>query len=707
MDVDQAVPDLLPSSSISIWPNGSVLRVMLIDASETTRGKTFNLLSKIVEGEPVELNIEFSHCLDDTFTFLRWQRFDLMIINTNIIDQSHKQIAVFSKIRSLFKKSPIIAVSTDDQFLNSMELITLGVDDCLDLSVINESVLKRVVIYSLQRAKNYRKLEFYNDAQQVTNGLLKELSNRMPVKALMQSCLNLIITDADFIDEEADSAILVSQDGRTKFKIAATGYHVEAGIAEKAEFELNKALEDLDWEISSIYKDSELKVGQSNRRFIPIIHHDRILGVLAFYIRPGYLDVEDEEIFASEVSRCLGGVLNAGKQQQRYQRVFDQNKRLISSISSAIIGVDAKDTVTQWNKAAENIFQFKLREVEKKPILTLPIKWDWANISLKIAISLDNKESSERFEVRFSRANGEAGVLSTAVTPLLNENGEFDGYLLLMDDVTEEIIESQQKQQAERLQSIGQLAAGVAHEINTPIQYVGDNLCFLEESFSEFVKLSNYCSWLVKEGTGQAGTSLAELVAECDLDYLISEVPEAIKETQSGVDHVSNIVRAMKDFSHPGTKEKVATDINKIIDTTLVISRNIWKYVADVDKNMADELPIIPAYPGPINEVILNLIVNASDAISDTQKKGLISISSAVKGEFIEIKIKDTGKGIPEDIQTRIFDPFFTTKEVGKGTGQGLSICHKIIVEQHQGSLSFTTDSTGTCFFILLPIKED
>lgn len=688
------------------WPCGPILRIMLIDRSEITKEKTYRLLqAMLVDAEP-KLHVEFNSCIDETLTYLRWQTFDLILINTNVIDAAVEQHNVFEKIRTLFHFSPIIALTSESGYLNSMNLISQGVDDCLELSVINEKVLTRVIANSLQRAKNYRKLKLSSDAQQVINRLLSLSAQGLEVRALLQSCLNLITLDADFVDDDAESAILLTQDGMLELKIVASSHRVEEGIEERTRLALANALSDMDWDISSIFCDSEDKPNRVGRRYIPIIHQNKILGVFVFYLKPGFLDNEDEQFFAQKVSHCLGGILNVGRQRRNFLRVFEQNKRLIRSMSSAIVGVDAKDTVTQWNKAAEEIFGLSINEVEGKPILTLPIQWDWGSLSLQVITSLENRESSERFEVRFKKPEGRPGILSAAVTPLLNPHGDYDGYLLLIDDVTEERLEREQKQQAERLQSIGQLAAGVAHEINTPIQYVGDNLCFLEESFNEFLQLSNRCTSLAETDSSFRSTELGQLVDDLELDYLNSEVPEAIKETKNGVEHVSSIVRAMKEFSHPGTKEKVATDLNNIINNTLVITRNIWKYVAEVETHLFEALPPVPTFPGPINEVILNLIVNASDAISDTGRQGKITIQTGITDKWAEVRICDTGGGIPDSIKKQVFDPFFTTKEVGKGTGQGLSICYKIIVEEHLGALSFTTDEEGTCFLVQLPLEE-
>jgi len=269
--------------------------------------------------------------------------------------------------------------------------------------------------------------------------------------------------------------------------------------------------------------------------------------------------------------------------------------------------------------------------------------------------------------------------------------------------------------QAQKLESVGQLASGIAHEINTPIQYIGDNIRFVLESFTELSGLLAECQKLAT--AVQTNTATTEMLAAveaisrtADLDYLGREIPAAARQSLEGVMHVAKIVRAMKEFSHPGSAEKVPVDINRAIETTLTVARNEWKYVAEVVTELAPNLPPVPCLPGEFNQVILNLIVNAAHAIGDVVKhtegmKGTIKISTRLAGPWVEIAISDTGAGIPEAIRHRIFEPFFTTKEVGRGTGQGLAIARSTVVKKHGGELFFeSTVGKGTTFTILLPV---
>ncbi len=270
--------------------------------------------------------------------------------------------------------------------------------------------------------------------------------------------------------------------------------------------------------------------------------------------------------------------------------------------------------------------------------------------------------------------------------------------------------------QSQKLESVGQLAAGIAHEINTPAQFLGTNMDFLDESFHDvknLIKEYQGLVQLVKDGevSPELLTNLEQSVEDLDWKYLAEEIPLTIKQSREGVVRISKIVRAMKEFSHPGSKDKAPVNINAIINTTMTVASNEWKYVAEIENDLAPDLPSVTCLADEMGQVFLNILVNAAHAVGDKLgdtpdgKKGLISISSRLDGEWIEIRIKDNGKGMPDSIREHIFDPFFTTKEVGKGTGQGLAIAHSVVTDKHQGSLTCESEEgVGTSFIIRLPI---
>ncbi|HEU4589650.1 MAG TPA: ATP-binding protein [Steroidobacteraceae bacterium] len=286
----------------------------------------------------------------------------------------------------------------------------------------------------------------------------------------------------------------------------------------------------------------------------------------------------------------------------------------------------------------------------------------------------------------------------------------------MMLDVTDQRRLENELAQAQKLESVGRLAAGVAHEINTPVQFVSDSVSFVREAMDDLAQIVDKYREL-RDATQDesnsadvraAAKAAAEAEDDADLDYILENAPVALDRARDGLGRVAAIVRSMKEFAHPDRKEMAQVDINQAISSTLVIATNEYKYVAEVETAF-EQIPAINCYAGEINQVVLNLIVNAAHAIGDvvrgTDKKGKIRVATRVLGEQVEIAISDTGKGIPVEVRSRIFDPFFTTKEVGKGTGQGLAIARTVVVEKHGGTLHFETEvGKGTTFYIRLPI---
>lgn len=301
--------------------------------------------------------------------------------------------------------------------------------------------------------------------------------------------------------------------------------------------------------------------------------------------------------------------------------------------------------------------------------------------------------------------------------PLHDGEENIIGTRFTLQDITEQKLLEEQLRQAQKLESIGQLAAGIAHEINTPTQFVGDNVRFLQDGFSDIMTLLNEYESLIeshKQGIPITDATIEKIkraADKADIDYLKEEIPKAMGQALEGTGRITKIVLSMKDFAHPGAKEKQSVNLNKTIESTITVASNEWKYIAKLETDFDSTLQSVPCFASEFNQVILNMIVNAVHAISDVigkdgNTKGLIKISTKkIEDEWAEIRISDTGAGIKEEHRSRIFDPFYTTKEVGKGTGQGLAIAHRVIAEKHGGTITFETEpGAGTTFIIRLPM---
>ena len=403
--------------------------------------------------------------------------------------------------------------------------------------------------------------------------------------------------------------------------------------------------------------------------------------------------------------------------ENRYQTLFDSAADAVTILDGA--------TFADCNAAALKMFGYeeKAEFLRLSPADMSP-RFQPGGLDSKVAVERRLAELFEQGTIRFEwmhrRRNGEVFPAEVLLTTFSMEGRRMvlgairDLSVAKQAEKNQQMMEVQLRQ-SQKLEAIGQLAAGIAHEINTPSQYVGDNTRFLRDSLAGFLRvIGSHKELLAAAKTGQLtperlAHAEARLVAE-DIDYLTEQIPAAITETLEGVGRITKIVRAMKEFSHPGGREKTPSDLNKAIETTVTVARNEWKYVADMSLVLDPALPLVPCFVSEFNQCILNLVVNAAHAIGDVVKqkpgtKGAIEIRTCRVGEMVEVRVKDTGTGIPEALRPRIFEPFFTTKDVGKGTGQGLSIVYSTVVKKHGGTASFESETgKGTTFILCLPI---
>ena len=402
--------------------------------------------------------------------------------------------------------------------------------------------------------------------------------------------------------------------------------------------------------------------------------------------------------------------------QEALRRAHEEAELFINSVPSILIAISRDSQIKRWNLAAARVFGLATTEVAGKHLANCGIRWARSDMQVEIDSWCADKEPRRIDELPFVSHAGTRFLGLTLQWISAPEEG-IDELLIIGSDVTDREILGQQLRQAQKLEAIGQLAAGIAHEINTPIQYVGDNTRFLQTSWPAFHELFALTRKMEREGESgpislQTKDRLRTLAEDVDFEYLQAEIPHAIEQSLEGIQRVSKIVGAMKEFSHPGSEEKKSIDINRAIETTITVARNEWKYVADVETHFAPDLPLVLCHVGEFNQVILNLLINAAQAIGQmvgdgSQGKGKIVVSTVRGQGSAEISVSDNGVGIPEATRSHIFEPFFTTKEVGKGTGQGLALAHTAIVRRHGGKIWFDSEvGKGTTFYIELPLAQ-
>ncbi len=426
-------------------------------------------------------------------------------------------------------------------------------------------------------------------------------------------------------------------------------------------------------------------------------------------------------------NRCVCVFTDLTDQVSTERRLAELTRRsdlLLASAGEGLVGIDFEGRITFANPAALEILGHSedgLAGCRFSQVIShgCPADRPCTFAACPILRPFSDGGAHKSTNVRFGRKSGPPVLVDFLCTPAI-EQKVVVGVVLTFRDVTEQRRVEAQQMQGQKLEALGQLSAGIAHEINTPMQFIGDNVAFLGPAFSDLLKLvGQYREALqvLQASVRQPELfgRIAQAEAAADLDYLTASIPGAIASTRDGVLRVSKIVYAMKEFSHPGRTEKSFTDLNKAVECAATISANAWKHVARLELKLAPDLPNVKCHSGEINQVILNLIVNAAHAIEDVVLPGgpgvplgTLTIETLVRAGFAEIRISDTGAGVPESVRDRLFEPFFTTKGVGRGTGQGLTLARSIVVERHGGFITFDTVlGEGTRFTVGLPLSSE
>ncbi|MGB8293835.1 MAG: ATP-binding protein [Polyangia bacterium] len=396
----------------------------------------------------------------------------------------------------------------------------------------------------------------------------------------------------------------------------------------------------------------------------------------------------------------------------KLSRERDKFTSVFRAAPIALAIVDREGRILDVNDAHEDVFGFSSREEVGRLFWELITPEKTALAQGLFADLISGAASTGQHHVPVIAKDGHVMLANVGLTAVQDHERRTDFVLASVVDVTAQNQLEIELRHSQKLESIGQLAAGIAHEINTPIQFVGDNVNFLSGAFAQLLALcDSYRTVCAKAAAAPLSAADIEGLKReeelADLEYLRTNVVTSIASTLDGVGRVARIVKSMKAFAHPDRGERATADLNAALRDTLTVATNELKYVATVETDFG-RIPAVPCFVGDLNQVFLNLLVNAAHAIGDvvgkTGQRGVIRVRTYLEGSVVVIAISDTGTGIPEAVRGRIFDPFFTTKEVGKGTGQGLALARAVVVDQHGGSLTFETEmGKGTTFLVQLP----
>ncbi|MEZ4698021.1 MAG: MHYT domain-containing protein [Rhodothermales bacterium] len=434
------------------------------------------------------------------------------------------------------------------------------------------------------------------------------------------------------------------------------------------------------------------------------LHGDHV--VLSRFILGGITFFVGITIAGSMVDRRLLEALGLAAQSET------REKALLTAMTDGLIVINELGVIEAVNRSGFEMFGQPHDAVVGMGIEFLLPDVDRACFS-------GNPQASEplRFgqliEVDAIRQDESRFPVEAVFSELQLETGTF--FAAVIRDVTKRHELESQLRQAHKLQSIGELAAGIAHEINTPTQYITDNTSFLKKVLPGIIDALQSCNDVLGDinatPTDAQLRRAREALGKARIELIAAEMPKAIDQSLDGLKRVSSIVSAMKSFSHPSKGQKLPVSLNEAVETTTTVARNEWKYVADVELDLDPTVPMVPCIRDEINQVILNLIVNSAHAISDmlpsrNHEKGTIRISTGHEDGFAFIRVTDNGTGISPDVQKRMFDPFFTTKKVGSGTGQGLNIAYSVIVKKHGGKILVDSKpGAGTSMTVRLPLN--
>lgn len=676
----------MPSSRADTPPE-ACLAILYIEDQRLQR----HLISRLVAALDADITLQTAPTLGDALSLCAQRRFDAVLLDLNLPDSQGAES--LARLQRAHPRLPIVVFTESDDRELAMQVLAAGAQDYLVKSQVTGSALLRTIRYAIERNRTALALEAETARLRASEQRLDKLFELSPVPlyefeigAGFGELASLAASghfDAGAMPHLIEQMRLV---GANRAALQLSGARTLSDFASLESLVPPRSLSELAAAYTAIARGEQTVSHEVSMRRIDGEERS---------VRMSYTLLSDPE--QAQVRLIVAVVDLTERRREELQR------RLLAvaleATSYAVVITDVDGAILWVNRAFSALTGYAQEEaLGRNPRVlksgTHPPEFYrqlWQR--LRAGLVWDG-------EVVNRRKDGSLYSEHMTITPVRADGAEITHFIAVKYDISERKALEARLMQAQKLESIGQLAAGVAHEINTPIQFIGDNLHFLGEAFAE----------LLPHLAGEPADATPAAAHAVDLDYYREEVPRALRDSLEGVDTVAKIVRSLKAFAHPGADDKSSVEINKVIDNALTISRNEWKYAAELTLDLAEDLPAVPGHPTELGQVFLNIIVNAAQAIASKLgerplEKGRIAVSSRLKGESVEVRISDTGCGIAPDQRARIFDLFYTTKDVGKGSGQGLAIAHAVIVEQHGGAISVESEpGEGTTFIVELPL---
>ncbi|HTV60035.1 MAG TPA: ATP-binding protein [Verrucomicrobiae bacterium] len=698
------------------------VRVLLIDANEI---EAVEAARKLKESKATRFSIHTVNSLKDGVEAAEKMRFDIALVDPEV--PGWQGLKSMSELQSSVREIPVVVFTNSLDHSAALEAVRAGAQDYVLKGRMNSAALERVLSYGIERARARRRTALQSAVSRAlaeSDSLAQAEERLLPALCKYLECSYGQIWHCDAADSALENV---------------RAFRVAPGILSKFEervrpirFVRGRGLPGQVWALGApllipnlmraeLFPGWEVAVQEGARSLLafPIVIGVRVLGVMEF-LSPDPVDADDElaKVVAS-IGSQMGQFMARKLAEQLQDRLTRERLLILDSASEGIFGVGLDLKITFMNRAAARMFDCPAAQAIDQDAhdLMRHARADGAEYSRDDGPILAVLKSGQeiRCDVEFFRKRGGDRLAVEYSSIPVVEGGAITGAVVCFSDITARKQMEVELRHAQKLEAVAGLAAGIAHEINTPIQFVADNTRFLQNSFLETINLVKGQDEII--AAASLGPVAPELLARdrdlrerMDWTYLESEVPKALEQMLEGIGRVATIVRAMKEFSHVDqSTEKTYADLNRALESTLVVARNEFKYVADIRTEFG-AIPPVACHLGDLNQVFLNLLVNAAHAIGsvvrDTGEKGLVTVRTRHDGATVEIAISDTGTGIPESIHSKIFEPFFTTKEVGKGTGQGLALARAIVVEKHGGTLTFDTEvGKGSTFYVRLPVN--